>query len=74
MVRSFQSISQIVPQNSQFVPPKSQFVPHMLHLFSKWVDVIRVQSSNRNMESIFRTSYIMVRASYVNFTIHCGTM
>ena len=36
--------SQIVPQNSQFVPQKSQFVPHTLYLFSKCVNVIRVQS------------------------------
>ena len=67
--------SHIVPQNSQFVPPKSQFVPHMLCLFSKWVNVIRVQSSDRNMDdSIFRTIYIIVRASYVNFTMHCRTI
>ena len=58
--------SQIVPQNSQFVPQKSQFVPHMLYLFSKCVNVIRVQTSDRNMdESIFRTIYIMLRAPYV---------
>ena len=67
--------SQIVPQNGQFVPQKSQFVPHMLYLFSKCVNVIRVQTSDRNMdESIFRTIYIMLRAPYVNFTMHCGTM
>ena len=55
--------SQIVPQNSQLVPQKSQFVPYMLYLC---VNVIQVQSSDRNMdESIFRTIYIMVRASYV---------
>ena len=64
--------SQIVPQNSQFVPQKSQFVPHMLYLFSKCVNVIRVQTSDRNMD--FRTIYIMLRAPYVNFTMHCGTM
>ena len=51
--------SQIVPQYSQFVPQKSQFVPHTLYLFSKCVNVIRVQTSDRNMdESIFRTIYI----------------
>ena len=44
-------------------------------LFSKCVNVIRVQTSDRNMdESIFRTIYIMLRAPYVNFTMHCGTM
>ena len=58
--------SQIVPQYSQFVPQKSQFVPHTLYLFSKCVNVIRVQTSDRNMdESIFRTIYIMLRAPYV---------
>ena len=66
--------SQIVPQNSQFFPQKSQFVSHMLYLFSKCVNVIRVQTSDRNMdESSFRTIYIMLRALYVNFTMHCGT-
>ena len=41
----------------------------MLYLFSNCVNVTRVQSSDRNMdESIFRTIYIMARASYVNFT------
>ena len=50
----------------------TQFVPHMLYLFSKFVNVIRVQTSVRNMdESIFRTIYIMLRAPYVNFTMHC---
>ena len=54
--------SQIVPQYSQFVPQKSQFVPHTLYLFSKCVNVIRVQTSDRNVdESIFRTIYIMLR-------------
>ena len=60
---------QIVPQNSQVVPQNSQFVPHMLYLFSKWANVIWVQSSDQNMaESIFTTTgiYIIVRASYVN--------
>ena len=67
--------NQIVPQNNQFVLQKSQFIPLMLYLFSKCVNVIWVQSSDRNMdESIFRTIYIIVRASYVNFTMHCGTM
>ena len=43
----------------------------MLYLFSKCVNVTRVQSSDRNMDgSIFRTIYIMARASYVNFAIH----
>ena len=52
--------SQIFPQNSQFVPQKSQFVPHMLYLFSKCVNVIRVLSSDRIMdESIFRTILYM---------------
>ena len=47
----------------------------MLYLFSKCVNVIRVQTSDRNMdESIFRTIYIMLRAPYVNFTIHFRTM
>ena len=68
--------NQIVPQNNQFVLQRSQFIPLMLYLFSKGVNVIWVQSSDRNMdESIFRTIYIIVRrASYVNFTMHCGTM
>ena len=58
--------SQIVPQNSQFVPQNSHFVPHTLYLFSKCVNVIRVQTSDRNMdESILRTIYIMLRAPYV---------
>ena len=62
-------------QTTQTVPQKSQFIPHMLYLFSKCVNVIRVQNSDRNMdESIFRTIYIMLRAPYVNFTTHCGTM
>ena len=66
---------QIVPENNQFVPQKSQFIPLMLYLFSKCVNVIWVQSSDRNMdERIFRTIYIIVRASYLNFTMHCGTM
>ena len=57
--------SQIVPQYSQFVPQKSQFVPHTLYLFSKCVNVIRVQTSDRNMdESILRTIYIMLRPPY----------
>ena len=61
-----------VPINSQTVPQKSQFVPRILYLFSKCVNVIRVQNSDRNMdESIFRTIYIMLRAPYVNFTMHC---
>ena len=47
----------------------------MFYLFSKCVNVIRIQSSNWNRdESVFRTIYIMVRASYVNFTMHCRTM
>ena len=65
--------SQIVPQNSQFVPQNSHFVPHTLYLFSKCVNVIRVQTSDRNMdESIFRTIYIMLRAPYVCFKFHCA--
>ena len=65
--------NEIVPQNNQFVLQESQFIPLMLYLFSKCVNVIWVQSSDRNMdESIFRTIYIIVRASYVNFTMHCA--
>ena len=66
---------QIVPINNQIVPQKHQFVPHMLYLFSKFVNVIWVQSSARNMdESIFRTIHIVLRALYVNFTVQCRTM
>ena len=40
-------------------------VLHMLYLFPKCVNVVWVQSSDRNMdESIFRTIYIIVRASF----------
>ena len=57
----------IIPIDSQIVPQKlivssfhkkRQFVPHMLYLFSECKNVIRVQSSDRNMdESLFRTIY-----------------
>ena len=67
LVRSFQSIVR------SFHKIVSSF--HMFYLLSKRVNVIRVQSSDRNMdESIFRTIYLMVRALYVNFTMHCGAM
>ena len=67
--------SLLIPINNQIVPQNSQFVPIMLYLFFKCVNDIRVQSSDRNMdESIFTTIYIMVRALYVNFTVHCRTM
>ena len=67
MVRSFQSVVR------SFHKIVSSF--HMFYLLSKRVNVIRVQSSDRNMdESIFRTIYLMVRALYVNFTMHCGAM
>jgi len=55
MVRSFHKIV------SSFHKKVSLF--HMLYLFSKCVNVIRVQSSDRNIdESIFRTIYIIVRS------------
>ena len=47
-IRSFRSIVWIVP--SQLVPQNCQFVPHMLYLLSKCVNVIRVQTSDRNMD------------------------
>ena len=68
MVRSFHKIVRSFHK-------KSQFVPHIWHIFSKSVNVIWVQSSDRNIdESIFWTIYITVRASYVNFRVHCGTI
>ena len=46
----------------------------LIYLFSKCVNVIGLQNSDRNMdESIYRTVYSMVRASYVNFTMLRGT-
>ena len=46
-----------------------------LYIFSKCVNVIRVQCRDRYIdESIFRTIYIIVRASYVNVTAHYGTI